>query len=131
MGLEDREILDEIPREVQRHRRRHSTELLHHSAVLELVEDVARLASSRKTREPRAPGSDPPRRDCDAESSNLAGHCLDVEAASVELASERFIILFMCRGGGFVAADDEIRIDRGCRGAHRGSLTVRWGSRGA
>src|SRR6516165_11653860 len=114
MGLEDREILDEIPREVQRHGGRHSTELLHHSAVLELVEDAARLAASRKAREPRAPGSDPPRRDCDAESSNLAGHRLYVEATSAELASERCIIFFVCGCGGFVAADDEIRIDRRC-----------------
>src|SRR5208282_6635382 len=54
------EIVNPVPGKMWRHRGRRTSQLLDHGAVLELLEDVARLAGHRKAREPRAARADPP-----------------------------------------------------------------------
>ena len=69
-----------VPGDVQRHRRRRAHELEDRRAVVELLEDVARLARTGKPREPRAARADAPRRHGDAKRRRSRRQRLDVEA---------------------------------------------------
>ncbi len=78
---------------MQRHLGRGARELLDHAAVLELVEDVARLAGAREACEPRAAGADAPARDRDAEARHLLAHPLDVDVAAREALAQPAVVL--------------------------------------
>ena len=56
------QVVGLVPRDMERDRRRRAHELEDRRAVVELFEDVARLACPGKSRETRAAGADAPRR---------------------------------------------------------------------
>src|SRR5262245_29821809 len=106
------DIAHTIPWKMQRDRRRRAGELLDHRAVLELVEDVARLARAGEAREARAARAHAPRRQSDAELADARGDALDVEIAPAERAAECLVILLQRRQGGLVLCGDERLLDR-------------------
>ena len=81
-----------VPRNVQRDGRRRARQLLDDGAILDLVEDVARLAGAGKAREARAAGADAPGRDGDMEGRDLVADRIDRDAAAVELLAERGVV---------------------------------------
>src|SRR5262249_11403324 len=93
-------------------RRRGARELLDHAAIVELVEDVARLAGAGEARESRAAGAHAPGRNRDAELADARGDALDVDIAPPQLAAERLVVLLERRQGGLVLGVDERLLDR-------------------
>ena len=81
-----------VPRNMQRDGGRGARQLLDDGAILDLVEDVARLAAAGKAREARAAGADAPGGDGDAERRDLVADRVDVDAAPVELLAERVVV---------------------------------------
>ena len=92
--LELRRAVRLVPGDVQRDAGGRSHELQDDLAVLELLEDVARLAGRGEAREPRAARPHAPGRHGHAEAHRAAGERLDVEAAAGELAPEVLVVLF-------------------------------------
>ncbi len=86
-------VVRTVPRNVQGDARRHTHQLEHRFAVLELLENGARLAREPEAPEPRAAGSDAPRGHVDAEVHRLSDQRLGVYSASGELAAERMEVL--------------------------------------
>ena len=91
-------VADLVPGEMRRAGRRRARELVDRRAILELVENVARLAGAGKAGEARAAGADAPGRDGDGEGGDLRRDRLDVEAAPRQLPAERAVIVLE-RGG--------------------------------
>ena len=81
-------VADLVPRKVGRAGRRRAGELVDRRAVLELVEDAARLARTGKPGETRAAGPDAPGRHGDGEGRDPGGHRVDVEPPRLEAAAE-------------------------------------------
>ena len=86
-------VVGAVPRDVEGHRRRRPHEAEDRRAVVELVEDVAGLARAWKSREPRAAGSDAPRRHGDAKRCRTRRQRLDVEAAPPQHLPEVLVVL--------------------------------------
>jgi len=76
-------VADLVPGEVGRAGRGRAGELMDGRAILELVEDSARLAGAGKTREARPARADAPGRDGDRECGRLGGDRVDVDAAAL------------------------------------------------
>src|SRR5580704_11339319 len=70
-------ILKLVPGKMQRKRGCRTRQLLYHCAIVELVEDMARLAGAGKAGETRAARSDAPGRQGDAEGSDLFRDLVD------------------------------------------------------
>src|SRR5579863_4634291 len=62
-------------------------------AIVELVEEAARLAGAGKAGEARAAGADAPRWDGDAERHHRAHQRLDRDSAPAKLARQRLVVL--------------------------------------
>ena len=77
-----------VPRDMQRHGRRRARQLVDDRAVVELVEDVARLAGAGEAREARAAGADAPGRHGHVERRDLVADRVDRDAAPRELLAE-------------------------------------------
>ncbi len=77
-------------------------------AVLELVEDAARLARAGEAREARAARADAPGRNGDGEGGRLGGDRLDVDAAALEPPAERGKILVLRMGELGVLLGDQV-----------------------
>ena len=86
-------VVGAVPRDVERHRRRGPHEAKDRRAVVELVEDVARLARTGKSREPRPARADAPRRHGDAKRRRSCGQRVDVEAAASQHLPEVLVVL--------------------------------------
>ncbi|KAE8236212.1 hypothetical protein A4X03_0g9517 [Tilletia caries] len=77
---------------MQRNRRRRPRQLLNDAAIVELVEDVARLSLPRKAGKAGTTGPDAPGRDGDGEFGNLGDDLANVDAIASELLAEGRII---------------------------------------
>src|SRR5208283_4561728 len=86
-------IADLVPRDMRRAGRRGAGELVDRRAVLELVENAARLAGARKAGEARSARAYAPGRDGDRKDGDLRRDRLDVEAAALKLPAERGIVV--------------------------------------
>ena len=64
-------------------------------AILELVEDAARLPRARETREARPARADAPGRNGDGEGGSLGGYRVDVDAAALEPPAEGGVVLVL------------------------------------
>ncbi len=108
-----------VPRDVERDPRRHPHEAQDRLAVVELLEDVARLARAREAREARAAGAEAPRGHGHAERHRALGDALDVDAAALELPAEVRVVLLEPGRPLAVLLDHERLVDPE---AHAGSL---------
>ncbi len=77
-----------------------------HTAIVELLQHVARLADAGEAREARAAGADAPGRDGDVEGGDLLGDAVDVDAAARQLLAQRRIV-----GGERLALRLVMRVD--------------------
>jgi hypothetical protein len=85
-----------VPRDMQRHIGRCPRQLLDHRAIVELVEDAARLAYARKAREPCSARANTPRGHGDEKFRDLVGDCVDVYVASCEMSAQRLVVALVC-----------------------------------
>ena len=83
-----------VPGNMQRDGRGCLCQLVDDGAVVELVEDAARLAEARKAGKARAAGAHAPGWDGDEELGNLCGDRLDVDAAARKICAERLVVGF-------------------------------------
>ena len=77
-------IVVAVPGDVQRDARRRAGQLMDDGAIVELVEDVARLADAGEAGEARAAGADAPGRHGDREGGGLGLDLVDVDVAAAE-----------------------------------------------
>ncbi len=82
-----------------------------HPAVVELVEDAARLAAAREAREAGAAGADAPRGHRHPERRDLGLDPVDVEPPPVELFAEGGIVAAQAVRAGGVRGGDDVGVD--------------------
>ena len=114
-------VVGAIPRDVQRHRRRHPHQILDRRAVVDLLEDVPRFAESGEAPEARPPGAHPPRRHRDGEGAGRVDDRLHVDAAAQQLIGEVLEVGVEVVGARGVVFRDEGGKNRG-DAAHEGNL---------
>ena len=79
-------------------------------AILELVENAARLARAGKPRKARAPGADAPGRDRDREGGDFYRDRRDIDAAALQTPAKRAIVVGQSgRALGVFLADQRLR----------------------
>jgi hypothetical protein len=81
-----------VPRDVERDGGGGGGEAVDDGAVVELVEDVARLTGAGEASKARAAGADAPGWDGNAERQDLGFDRFYVDAAAVELLAERLVV---------------------------------------
>ena len=108
--LERAVVLAGIPGQVQRDGRRRAGEPVDHSAVLEFLEDVARLARPGEAREARPASANTPGGQCHGEIRHTARHGLDVETTAHELRPECLVVGIERGGQRCVSGSDEIGV---------------------
>ncbi len=79
---------------MQRDRRRRLRQLMDDGAIVELVEDAARLAGAGEAGKARAAGADAPGGNGDEEFGDLLGDRLDIDAAAGKCRAQRLVIGF-------------------------------------
>ena len=104
-------IVVAIPGDVQRDARRRAGQLMDDGAIVELVEDVARLADAGEAREARAAGADAPGRHGDRERGGLRLHLVDVDVAAAEHVAERLVFALQRLERGLVLVADQRLVD--------------------
>jgi hypothetical protein len=82
-----------VPREVRRHRRRGACQLMHHAAIGDLVEHIARLADAGETGKTRTARTYAPAGERHGERSRLRLDHIDIQLAAGQLLAQRSIVL--------------------------------------
>jgi hypothetical protein len=108
VALELVTVLGLVPGDVEGDARSHSHQTVDDIAIVELLVDIAGLAGPREAGEARAPGSDSPGGDGDAEADRSFGQPLDVDPSPAELPSEVDVVLLEGREPGSVLLGDEL-----------------------
>src|SRR5580693_10512166 len=86
------EVIDAIPRKVRRHRRRRTSQLLDHGAVLQLLEDVSRFTCDRETRESRTARTDAPARNRDGKALYACSDSFEIHSTPRQYCSKMLIV---------------------------------------
>ena len=113
LGIDDQlgRIVVAVPRNVQRDARGAARQLLDDCTVVELVENIARLACAGKAGEARAARSHAPARDRHLELRGLLLDLVDLDTAAGEGLAESVILTLQDAEGGFVPLPDEFWVD--------------------
>src|SRR5262249_54169995 len=94
--LQLRGALRPVPGNVERDARSDTNQAVDDVAVLKLLEDVARLARSRKQRKTGPPRGHAPRGNSNLEAPGTLGHILDVNRAPRKLSPKMIVIRSQC-----------------------------------
>ena len=86
-----------VPWDMQRHIGCCPRQLLDHRAIVELVEDAARLAYARKACKACSARANTPRGYGDEKFRDLAGDRVDVDVAPRKMRAQRLVVALVCR----------------------------------
>ena len=117
-----------VPRNVKRHAGGGAGQLLDHSAVSDLVEEVARLARAGEPSEAGTTGADAPRRERDAKVGDLFGDHLDVCARPRQHLAQMVVVRLQGQQDAGVPGLDQALVDplaHGVTSPFRPSIALR------
>ena len=107
IGLELGRVVVEVPGDVQRDARRRAGQLMDDGAVVELVEDIARLADAGKAGEARAARPNAPARDRDLERGGFCLNLVDLDSAPNKHLADRVVFALQACDCRFVLPPDK------------------------
>ncbi|MNE47336.1 hypothetical protein D3C80_1417390 [compost metagenome] len=107
MGLQTLRVLF-VPRNVKGDVRRRPCQLVDDSAIIQLVENTARLARAGKTGKAGAAGANAPGRHGDEKLRDLGRDCVDIDIATGQLVAKRLIIVLQRASAFFVFGRDDV-----------------------